>query len=349
MRHLRELAPAALVALALVLGAPGRAEDGPDAARDLAQARALERQVQAVIALVSSAVVTIETERPVADEPGRTVRSGGSGVIVSPEGDVLTNDHVTEGQDRVRVGLPDGRTLDGVVVGRDAIGDLVLVRLPPPGEGARYPSVELGDSEAVAAGDPVLALGNPFGLAREDSAPSASYGIVSATHRYQGGAKIYGDALQIDAAVNPGNSGGPLFDLAGRLIGINGRISTRGGARHNVGIGFAIPAHQIALVLPDLRAGRDVARGYLGVRLRAEGDGRPGAVLTDVVPGSPAERAGLRVRDRIVAVQGRPVDHPVRLQNQLSVLPAGSRLELRVERDGRERAVHVRLERRPGS
>jgi serine protease Do len=329
---------ALLASIVLVLAVPTRAED---IGADLKAAQQLEAQLQALISRASGAVVTVGVQRDADDR--HTLRSGGSGVLISADGFVLTCDHVTEGQDDVLIGLTDGQTVDGHVVGRDALGDVALVKI----EGAGLPFVTLGGSERLLVGDWVVAMGNPFGLARADHQPAASLGIVSALHRFQGGTKVYGDALQIDAAVNPGNSGGPLFDLEGNLVGLNGRISIRGLARHNVGVGFSIPAHQIALVLDDLKAGRDVARGYLGVRFFTRGDGKPGVLISEVTPRSPALKAGLRAGDRILAVQSRKLDHPVRLQNYLSVLPAGTEVPLTVDRNGSILEVRVTLAPRP--
>ncbi|MCO5170133.1 MAG: trypsin-like peptidase domain-containing protein [Planctomycetes bacterium] len=333
-----------LAAVALVLAAPQPAWVEEEAARDLARARQVERRVQALIERVAPAVVTVGVEDDEAE--GGPLRSGGSGVVIEADdagGWVLTNDHVTAGHDQVRVGLPDGRLLTGRVTGRDTTGDIALVRVVA----AALPAARLGDSEAVRPGQPVVAMGNPFGLAGDDHEPAATLGVVSAVNRYQGGEKVYGDALQVDAAVNPGNSGGPLFDLDGRVIGITGRISVRGGVRHNVGVGFAIPAHQIAIILDALKAGQAIHRGWLGVRFLSTTDGAPGALVREVVPGSPADVGGLRAGDRIVGVQDKAVDHPVRLQNHLSILPAGTEVGLRLVRQGREVEVKVRLGPRP--
>ena len=349
----------ALVPALLGLALAGAWRLGPaagfadDAARDLEAARRWEGRVQEAIAAVRSCVVTILVE--VTDEQGGVSASGGSGVHLG-EGWVLTCDHVTEGRDVVTVGLVDGRAVPGRIRGRDVTADVALLRLelPQGRRGAPPPAAALGDADALQPGDPVLALGNPFGLAREDHQPATTLGIVSAVGRFQGGRKLYADALQIDAAVNPGNSGGPLFDLDGRLVGLNGRISIRAGARHNVGVGFAIPIHVVTRILDDLKAGRPVARGFLGVRFFTTpedrmGDGAlaPGVRVREVVAGSPAAAAGLLPGDRIVAVDGQPVDHPVRLQNRLAILPAGETARLTVARGDRELTLTVTLAPRP--
>lgn len=329
------------VALLALSGARSRAQES----RALTEVRRFEAHLEDLIARLSSSVVTVGAL--VDDEEGLPVKSGGSGVVIDPAGFVLTNDHVTEGQDEAEVGFADGRVVTGRVVARDRQGDLALLQVDATG----LVAAEFGDSTSLVRGQRVLALGNPFGLAGDTQRPAASLGIVSATQRFVGGSKVYGEAIQIDAPVNPGNSGGPLFDLEGRLIGINGRISVRGAARHNVGVGFAIPLHQILLVLDDLRAGRDVERGYLGVRFLTEKQGR-GVVVRDVLPRTPASEAGLRSGDRILAVEGaglgrRTISHPVRLQNALTILPAGSEVRLVLERDGQQLEVPVVLGRRP--
>jgi S1-C subfamily serine protease len=331
--------------LLLVLGLAGTGARGGADPDDLAVARGLEARLQATIARVRSAVVTVSVEARQGETV--TVSSGGSGVIISPDGFVLTNDHVTAGEARVQIGLRDGRVLGGDVVGRDRTGDVAVVKV----RGDALPAATLGDSSSLREGDLVLALGNPFGLAREDHEPAATLGIVSGLHRFQGGEKVYGDAIQIDAAVNPGNSGGPLFDVAGRVVGLTGRISIRGSEKKNSGVGFAVPIDQIKLVLDDLKVGRDVTRGFLGVQFapdRAEGEREPGVLVQGVRAGTPADVAGLRRGDRITAVDGRPVDHPVRLENWLSVLPAGTVVRIAYVRDGHPFQTQAVLGRRPG-
>ena len=333
-----------LVATGGLLALPGQAE-GP--ADELSRARDYEARLQAVIAKVSSSVVTIALpgeERAIPGAQARLIKSGGSGVVIGAEGYVLTCDHVVDEGEEVLVGLADGRTLTGVVLGRDAIGDVALIKVE-----TRTPltAAVLGDSRALRAGDPVLALGNPFGLARDDHAPAVSLGIVSALHRSQGGEKIYGDAIQVDAAVNPGNSGGPLFDLEGRLVGINGRISIRSGQRYNVGVGFSIPIHQVIAVLPDLRAGKDVRRGWLGLRFQTASHPDGGAVVDSLTPGGPAAQAGLRVGDRIVSVDGEEIEQPLRFKNAISLLPEGATIQLVVVRGAERLELRATLSARP--
>jgi S1-C subfamily serine protease len=342
------LAVAASLAFALTGGV--RAGGGkPD--EDLALARHAERGILDTIAAVRDAVVTISAEQKEVVTEGsttsKTVTSGGSGVIFSRDGFILTNDHVTIGEKHVSVGLRDGRTLNGEVTGRDRVGDIAVIKV----KAKDLPWVALGESAKLVEGQLVLALGNPFGLAKEDHEPAATLGIVSGLHRFQGGEKVYGDAIQIDAAVNPGNSGGPLFSLDGKLIGITGRISIRASEKKNVGVGFAVPIDQVKLVLEDLKTGADVTHGYLGVRFRgeADGDGKAGVEIVAVLPGAAADRVGLKKGDRILSVNGRDVDQPVRLENILSVLPAGSDVALVLDRDGKRLEVTANLGRRPGS
>jgi S1-C subfamily serine protease len=338
----------ALTVVAL-FGAAAFALGGADDATDLAHARRCEERVSATIAKVRDSVVTVSAETKEVSGEGtpKQVTSGGSGVVFTADGYVLTNDHVTLGETRVKIGLRDGRTLDGEVTGRDRTGDIAVIKVSAKTPFAFAP---LGESERLKEGQLVLALGNPFGLAKEDHEPAATLGVVSGLHRFQGGEKVYGDAIQIDAAVNPGNSGGPLFDIEGRVVGLTGRISIRGAEKKNVGVGFAVPIDQVKLVLEELKVGAEVAHGYLGVRFRSETDGeKTGVLVLGVLPGAPADKAGLRKGDRILEEIGKAVDQPVRLENVLSVLPAGAKAKLTVERDGKKIELEATLARRPGS
>lgn len=338
--------------MALVAAAAFALGESGEEAQDLARARRCEERVEATIAKCRDSVVTVsaESRETVPSENGaasKPVTSGGSGVIFTTDGYVLTNDHVTLGEKRVRVGLRDGRTVNGEVTGRDRTGDIAVIKV----DVKNLVAAPLGESDALHEGDMVLALGNPFGLAKEDHEPAATLGIVSGLHRFQGGEKVYGDAIQIDAAVNPGNSGGPLFDMKGRVVGITGRISIRGSEKKNVGVGFAVPIDQVKLILEELKVGAEVAHGYLGVRFRGEtdGDGKRGVAVLGVLPGTPADRAGVKRGDRILKVNDTEVDQPVRLENVLSVLPAGSEVTLVLERSGSRIEAKTTLGRRPGS
>ena len=270
-------------------------------------------------------------------------RGVGSGVIIDPAGIVLTNNHVVEGADRVRVRTADEREYDAEVVGTDPDTDVAVIRL----RGVKGPLVAatLGSSDATRVGDPVVAIGNPFGLDL-----TVTQGIISAKARVIG-AGPYDDFLQTDAAINPGNSGGPLFDLGGRVIGINTAIVAAG-----QGIGFAVPIDLVKSLLPQLEKQGRVVRGYLGVGIQeitpelqtALGlTAEQGALVASVDPEGPAAGADLRPGDVIVALDGQPVKKPSELSRDVALLPPGRQVTLRVLRDGKTRDVQVKLGERP--
>ncbi len=322
-RRARTFRGAAIVALLLAGAAPARGS--------LEEVLAAEAERVAVIARASDAVAAMF----VAGVPG-----GGSGVVISREGLVVTNFHVVQPLGApLRCGLPDGRLVDGVLVGADPTGDLAVVQLAA----GEYPAATLGDSESVAVGDPVFALGNPWVLAH-DFQPTATWGIVSGRHRYQEPAETlveYADCLQTDAAINPGNSGGPLFDSAGRLIGINGRASFEKRGRVNVGLAYAVSWSQIERLLPALRVGRLVDRASLGALCRPNANGR--AVVAEVLVHSDAYRRGLRRGDEVTALAGRAVPDVNHFKNVLGSLPEGWRVPLDILRQGVARRLQVRL------
>ncbi len=274
--------------------------------------------------------------------PSPELRQGaGSGFLVAPEGRVLTNSHVVDGATSIRVKLDDGRSYEAEVLGQDPLTDLALLQLKKV-EGA-LPVVALGDSDALRVGDWVVAIGNPFGLAS-----SVSAGILSAKAR-DIRAGPYDDFLQTDAAISPGNSGGPLFDLSGRVVGINTAIV--GGA----GIGFAVPSKLAQVLLPQLERGQ-VRRGWLGMTLqdltpelaRALGvERRTGAVVTDVADGSPAERAGLQADDVVVELDDSPLKHGQELTRGIALHHPGDVVVLEILRKGAERKIKVKLGERP--
>lgn len=258
--------------------------------------------------------------------------AGGSGVVIRPDGLMLTNDHVIENRRRFDVRLGDGRSFKAKVVGRDAVGDLAALQLDLPA-GETVPYLTLGDSEALRVGDEAVAVGNPFALGVLDQAPTFTVGIISAVHHTQGS---YTECIVTDAELNPGNSGGPLINMAGEVVGINGQISTRYGLRSNTGLGFAISARQIAMWLPLLEqaAGGEVKHARLaGVEFESR-DRETAASVTvkDVAEGSLAAEAGFLTGDAIIAIDDAPVANGHRFAGLLGIYPEGSRAVFRVRR-----------------
>ena len=303
------------------------------------------------------AVVNVATARPAklpddpfsrlffGNRPPRRERGLGSGVIVTADGFVLTNNHVVEGAQDIRVTLADRREVSARLVGTDPKTDLAVLKLP----GAGYPVVALADSSRVEVAEVVLALGNPFGLSQ-----TVTQGIVSAVGRADLGIADYEDFIQTDAPINPGNSGGALVDARGALIGINTAIFSQTGGSQ--GIGFAVPVNMARQVMDQLvRRGR-LTRAYLGVSLQevtpalARGLGvsaERGVIVGDVAPDSPAARAGLKRGDVILAVDGTPVDDVGRLRNLIAGTAPGTTLKLTVLRDGREQTLDVAVAEMP--
>ena len=262
--------------------------------------------------------------------------AGGSGVVIRPDGLMLTNDHVIENRRRFDVRLGDGRSFKAKVVGRDAVGDLAALQLDLPA-GETVPHLPLGDSEALRVGDEAIAVGNPFALGVLDQAPTFTVGIISAVHHTQGS---YTECIVTDAELNPGNSGGPLINMAGEVVGINGQISTRYGLRSNTGLGFAISSRQVAMWLPLLEqaAGGEVKHARLaGVEFESR-DRETAASVTvkDVAEGSLAAEAGFLTGDAIVAIDEAPVANGHRFAGLLGIYPEGSRAAFLVRRGEEE-------------
>ena len=262
--------------------------------------------------------------------------AGGSGVVIRPDGLMLTNDHVIENRRRFDVRLGDGRSFKAKVVGRDAVGDLAALQLDLPA-GETVPHLPLGDSEALRVGDEAVAVGNPFALGVLDQAPTFTVGIISAVHHTQGS---YTECIVTDAELNPGNSGGPLINMAGEVVGINGQISTRYGLRSNTGLGFAISSRQVAMWLPLLEqaAGGEVKHARLaGVEFESR-DRETAASVTvkDVAEGSLAAEAGFLTGDAIVAIDDAPVANGHRFAGLLGIYPEGSRAAFLVRRGEEE-------------
>ncbi|MCX6956741.1 MAG: DegQ family serine endoprotease [Verrucomicrobia bacterium] len=274
----------------------------------------------------------------------------GSGVIISADGYIATNNHVVDGADIVTVALTDGREFTAKVVGRDPQTDLAVVKI----DAKDLPAITLADSSKTEVGDRVLAIGNPFGIGE-----TVTSGIVSAKGRNIGilaEVEGYEDFIQTDAAINPGNSGGALVDVSGRLVGINTAILSRTGGFQ--GVGLAVPANLVSQVADSLVKTGKVTRGYLGVNLNqitpalAEAfhlKDNKGALVSATVPDSPADKAGLKSGDVIVALEGQPVSDPNSLKNQVSAFAPGTKLNLEILRDGKTEKIAVTTADKPGA
>ena len=277
---------------------------------------------------------------------GRPTRGQGSGVIVRPDGHILTNYHVIENAVSVEVTLANGRRYEAKVVGTDEETDLAVIRI----DADNLRPATFGDSDDIAVGQWVLAVGNPFGLAHTVTA-----GIISAKGRPGMGLAYYGNLIQTDAAINPGNSGGPLVNLRGEVLGINNAITTQTGGY--TGIGFAIPGNMARSVLENLLEHGEVIRGWLGITMstvpmdpdeaaKAGFDGQ-GVLITNVSDGSPAQDAGLREGDIIIGLDGKVVTNSSVLQNAVARRPPGTQIDMTIFRAGRDRRMPVRLGERP--
>jgi len=265
-------------------------------------------------------------------------QSLGTGFIIDKDGYILTNNHVVEQTDEIKVKLADEKEYNAKIVGRDPKTDLALIKIEPE---KPLPALSLGDSDKLEVGDWVVAIGNPFGLGHTVTA-----GIVSAKYR-KIGASSYDNFIQTDASINPGNSGGPLLNMAGEVIGINTAIFSQGGG--SIGIGFAIPVNMAKDLIPQLKAGK-VVRGWLGVmiqkitpelkdKLKLKND--KGALVADVTPGGPAEKAGLQRGDVIVAFDGKEIQEMNELPFIVASTAVGKTSEVKVMRKGEPKVFKV--------
>jgi serine protease Do len=281
----------------------------------------------------------------------RETGSLGSGFLISPDGYIVTNNHLIQSSsgngtvDEITVTLTNRREYPARVIGRDSASDLALLKI----EGQNLPFVQWGDSTRARVGDWILAIGNPYGLGGTVTA-----GIISALHRGITGAGAYDRYIQTDASINMGNSGGPMFDLNGNVIGINSALISPTGA--SVGIGLAIPAEAARPVIESLRRGQRPSRGYLGVGLQpldeniAESLGLPkdrGEIVRSVQPNEPAARAGIQQGDVIVRVGGREVNPDQTVSYLIANTPVGSRVPLEIIRGGRRQTINVQVGQRP--
>ena len=273
----------------------------------------------------------------------------GSGVIVSADGYVLTNNHVVSGADEIKISLGDKREFTGHVVGTDAKTDVAVVKI----EGKDLPVLTLGDSSKVQVGDFALAVGNPFGIGQ-----TVTMGIISATGRGGLGIEDYEDFIQTDAAINPGNSGGALVDVRGELVGLNTAIISGDGGG-NQGVGFAVPVNMAKAVMDEILKHGKVLRGSIGVLIQPVTPelaksfgltGQPrGALVANVTPGSPAERAGIKRGDIILELNGAPINDSRDLSLKVSMMAPGTVVKLQVFHDGHEQAMSVTLAELPAN
>jgi Do/DeqQ family serine protease len=275
-------------------------------------------------------------------------RSLGSGVMVDPSGLVVTNVHVIEGADEVKVSLSDKREFEAEIVLKDTRSDLAVLKLKNAKE--QFPTLDFANSDELLVGDVVLAIGNPFGVGQ-----TVTHGIISALARTQVGITDYQFFIQTDAAINPGNSGGALVDVTGKLAGINTAIYSRSGGSQ--GIGFAIPANMVRVVVASAKSGgKAVKRPWLGARLQAVtpdiadslGLRSPtGALVASVVANSPGARAGLKASDLITAVDGQAIDDPNAFDYRFATRPLGGNAQVDVQRAGKQVKLTVPLETAP--
>ena len=353
----------AVMTLTGLVAAPAQERRVPNAAElRLSYAPVVQRVSPAVVNVY--AAKTVQTRNPLFEDPifrrffgvpgspgsgsSQVARSLGSGVMVDGSGLVVTNYHVIEGADEVKVSLADKREFEATLVLKDQRTDLAILRLK--GVNEKFPFLEFSNSDALEVGDIVLAIGNPFGVGQ-----TVTHGIVSALARTQVGITDYQFFIQTDAAINPGNSGGALVDLTGRLVGINTAIFSRSGGSQ--GIGFAIPANMVQVVVTSAKGGGSaVKRPWLGAKLQAVtpeiadsmGLKRPsGALIANVIASSPAANAGLKPGDVIVSVDGQAVDDTNAFDYRFATKPLGGSAKLGAWRAGRELTVTVALQTAP--
>ena len=272
-------------------------------------------------------------------------RAQGSGFVISQDGYILTNHHLVGEAEKVSVQFSDKKEVEAKVIGTDPESDVALIKI----EEVNLPYLEMADSDALEVGEWVIAIGSPFGLSHTVTA-----GIVSAKGRSNVGLATYEDFIQTDAAINPGNSGGPLLNLDAKVVGINTAIMSRSGG--NMGIGFAIPINMAKSIHEQLKDGGKVVRGYLGVTLNEitpelakvfELEEAKGAVLSEVLKDSAAEKAGLKHNDIVVEFNGKPVEEVKDLMRRVALLKPGTKVELVVLRDGEKKEFEVELGERP--
>ncbi|MEA2064542.1 MAG: DegQ family serine endoprotease [Gemmatimonadota bacterium] len=290
-----------------------------------------------------------DPRKPEPRRPQRRRSEGiGSGVIVSADGYVLTNNHVVQGADELVVTLSDKREFQATIVGTDPPSDIAVIKLE---DASGLPVAYLGDSDKLRIGEMVVAVGSPYGLSE-----TVTSGIVSALGRSSGAINEYENFIQTDAAINPGNSGGALVDLNGAVVGINSNIYSRTGG--NQGIGFAIPVNMARQIMESLVNEGKVSRGYLGVMIQnIEGElakslgleASQGVLVGDVSPDTPAEKAGIEKGDVVIEVNGEEVTNTTELRNKVAMIKPGTKARFRINRNGKDMTFKVVLMERPES
>ncbi len=353
----------AVLFVSLLVATPALSQDRrvPSSAAELRLSYApIVQRVQPAVVNVYAAKV-VRDHNPLLDDPifrrffglpggqqEQMQRSLGSGVMVDPSGLVVTNVHVIEGADQVKVSLADKREFEAEIVLKDPRSDLAVLKLKDSHE--KFPTLDFANSDELMVGDVVLAIGNPFGVGQ-----TVTHGIVSALARTQVGITDYQFFIQTDAPINPGNSGGALVDMSGRLVGINTAIYSRSGGSQ--GIGFAIPSNMVRVVVASAKSGgKAVKRPWLGAHLQAVtpdiadsmGLKTPsGALVASVVPNSPAARGGLKSSDLITAIDGQVVEDPNAFDYRFATRPLGGTAQVDVLRGGRPLKLTVALETAP--
>jgi serine protease Do len=280
--------------------------------------------------------------RPNGRQQPRRSAGAGSGVVISKDGYVVTNNHVVDGADKVIVSFSDGKSYTATLVGTDKSSDIALIKI----EGKEFPYLEFGDSKNVRLGQFVLAIGNPFGVGQ-----TVTMGIISAKGRANIGIADYEDFIQTDAAINPGNSGGALVDLKGQLIGINTAILSRSGG--NQGIGLAVPASMVRPVLEQIRTHGRVRRGWLGVAIQNLSpdlakelniEAISGVLISDVLDTGPAGKSGIQAGDVITSVGSQACATSTELRNHIALLGPNTTVKIKLIRDGKSKTIRVKLE-----
>ena len=289
-----------------------------------------QNAASAVYAAASPAVVSI-----------KTTQGSGTGFLISPSGQLITNAHVVNGSSRVVVRFGShGESLDGAVVGTDQSSDLAVVAIDPRAVPQGVKPLQFADSRTVQIGSAAIAIGNPFGLDR-----TVTEGIVSGLGRHIQAPSGFGidSVIQTDAPINPGNSGGPLLDTSGRVIGVNSQIAT-GGSDGSVGIGFAVPSNTVRQVVPRLEKGQTVQHPYLGISTSGAASlSASGAAVEQVAPGGPADKAGVQAGDVIVRVASTQVAEPSDVSAAIAARKPGDVVDVEVQRGGGTVVLHVKL------